>query len=604
MATNRYTELTPSQFDPLKLEEIMMVPAMKRKQHDDLLAKQELIRSGLAKVNPLDVHYNEAVKLKQDLESQMDKTAGELAQKGISPDMNAKLIAMNRQYNDLVSPTGRIGQINTAYAAEAAAKKSFMENPAYKEYPPEAIQKAWQTHRSKYAGYETPGDPTSKIVNIGDLSGPKYEDMQKDFMDLSSRLGEQTRTQLQRMGAHFEAGPFGGVIMKTADGETINTDNDKNLKALAETMKTKYLMPTGEGYKSREFAGYDKQNTLDQLNSMMGIPAIDKEIKRMNYGDQFINAPSDGTKKEKQPTPPTVLQQGLVSNEVKNRKLAEEIEGPGVMSLLWSLTGVGDPLSMTTQNNGLAPSEIQARNKSIEEQKQIVLQGLIGAGKLPKNATYKDQKTKDVVIEYLKNNAVTSATEYVTLDREQDPYLGASKLAPKDVKERSLSLQKDLFNNRSNLVLETGGEMDNQWIKDNVKSISYDSYVAPGSRPDKGMFKNPKDNILSSQVNLTLNDGRVVTGHISRNSAERETPEYKASEKLYHLVNAGTGFANLTTKVKPQYLPKGYKDLNIMFDTNKRTYFLTGHNTAGKKISVSLPEADFKNAIMENELMR
>ena len=41
---NRYTQLSPSQFSPLSLEEIMLVPSMKRKQHDDLLAKQEFLR--------------------------------------------------------------------------------------------------------------------------------------------------------------------------------------------------------------------------------------------------------------------------------------------------------------------------------------------------------------------------------------------------------------------------------------------------------------------------------------------------------------------------------------------------------------------------------
>ena len=60
---NRYTSITPSQFSPLSLEEIMLVPSMKRKQHDDILAKQEILRGELAKVNPLDVHFDEAVKL-------------------------------------------------------------------------------------------------------------------------------------------------------------------------------------------------------------------------------------------------------------------------------------------------------------------------------------------------------------------------------------------------------------------------------------------------------------------------------------------------------------------------------------------------------------
>lgn len=298
MAVNRYTSLTPSKFNPLSLEEIMLVPSMKRQQHNDILAKQEIIRGELAKVNPLDVHFDEAVKLREEMNNKLTAQAEQLANSGIDPNSQGQFLALNREYQNLTGPTGRLGQINNAFKIEAEEKKKFFENPAYKDYGVDALERAWKKHRSieNYSGYDAEGN----ITNIGMLSAPKYEDMQKDFMELSSILGEDTKTYLNNIGAHFQPGPFGGLIMVSADGKTINTSNDKNLDALAKKMEAKYLKEQGEGYKSREFAGYDKQNTLDQLNNMLNIPRVDKTLKDLNYSYQNINNPFAGTESETQ----------------------------------------------------------------------------------------------------------------------------------------------------------------------------------------------------------------------------------------------------------------------------------------------------------------
>ena len=67
---NRYTSITPSQFNPLSLEEIMLVPSMKRKEHNDILAKQEILRGELAKVDPDEKYFNEALQERQRLNNQ------------------------------------------------------------------------------------------------------------------------------------------------------------------------------------------------------------------------------------------------------------------------------------------------------------------------------------------------------------------------------------------------------------------------------------------------------------------------------------------------------------------------------------------------------
>ena len=68
---NRYDNGSVSNFNPLSLQEVMMVPLMQRQKHDQLIAQQEMLRQGLAKVDPLDVHMNEALNVKSGIENKL-----------------------------------------------------------------------------------------------------------------------------------------------------------------------------------------------------------------------------------------------------------------------------------------------------------------------------------------------------------------------------------------------------------------------------------------------------------------------------------------------------------------------------------------------------
>ena len=75
MEINRYTNLTPSRYNPLSYQELAATPAAQRARHDQLIAQQEILRQGLAKVDPLDVHVNEALTLKNDINNQINDQA-------------------------------------------------------------------------------------------------------------------------------------------------------------------------------------------------------------------------------------------------------------------------------------------------------------------------------------------------------------------------------------------------------------------------------------------------------------------------------------------------------------------------------------------------
>ena len=121
---NRYTSITPSQFSPLSLEEIMLVPAMKRKQHDDTVKGLEEIRAKLANVDPEDKYFEEAVKLREQLNNKLSSQVEQINTEGFNPNSTGQFLAMNREYQDMMSPTGKLGMINQ----EKKNTQAYIEN--------------------------------------------------------------------------------------------------------------------------------------------------------------------------------------------------------------------------------------------------------------------------------------------------------------------------------------------------------------------------------------------------------------------------------------------------------------------------------------------
>jgi hypothetical protein len=108
---NRYDSGSVSNFNPLSFQELSIAPMMQRQKHDEAIAKADALR---IKADPLPVHLNRAVELKNQMDNEIAKNVDELNTNGYNPTTFQNIKKLNRQYNDLISPTGEIGQINAA----------------------------------------------------------------------------------------------------------------------------------------------------------------------------------------------------------------------------------------------------------------------------------------------------------------------------------------------------------------------------------------------------------------------------------------------------------------------------------------------------------
>ena len=269
---NRYTQLSPSQFSPLSLEEIMLVPSMKRKQHDDLLAKQEFLRGELAKVDPHEKYFNEAVQERQRLNDQLLAQSEQLAKEGVTSNTQSQFLKMNRDYQDSTSPTGKLGMINQHKKDVAATEKEYRDLAIKMGIPPSIsehwIQQAMDNHMKKTPLY----DENGRVIPFKiDKNLVEKVDINKDFSDEAAKLGFTT-TGEDNIWSNIVTSPDGRYtyVNKTGSGNK-DTDNVANINALVNYMNAKVNDPSSKEGQWIDYARLNKQSLLDSLQKQSGI---------------------------------------------------------------------------------------------------------------------------------------------------------------------------------------------------------------------------------------------------------------------------------------------------------------------------------------------
>jgi hypothetical protein len=285
---NRFDNGSVSAYKPQSFQELAFVPMMKRKQHDELEAAYIN-----AKVNtdPLDVHKDEALRLKNEIEGKVSSLSEQLSTKGITPEARSSFLKFNKEYQDLISPTGRIGQINNAKKVYAEEFKEYLEDATKnKGFSREDALYNWQTqHHPKYTGY----NDAREIKNIDSYGAPKRHILQEDLKLVKSLLGENTQTIMKNNGFSFGEGPNGSIIIQDGKGRLVETSNYPQLKEAQEYLTSRWIQPTGEGTISARFERQDPKRIIDEINNGLGMMKSYKldDTRETDYSIQGYTAP-------------------------------------------------------------------------------------------------------------------------------------------------------------------------------------------------------------------------------------------------------------------------------------------------------------------------
>lgn len=146
---NRYTNLTPARYNPMSLEEIMMVPMMKQKMHDQ--ASANAYAMGLFDNKYLPQDKDKVMSGISEIQNEIKDIEDELSNKGYNPSMSKKLINLKRKRDAFLTGEGVGARGQAAYDAHMALKDHIMKS---KDYFPSDRQRVIDYSLGRYTGMD------------------------------------------------------------------------------------------------------------------------------------------------------------------------------------------------------------------------------------------------------------------------------------------------------------------------------------------------------------------------------------------------------------------------------------------------------------------
>lgn len=593
MATNRYSNGTVAKFNPLSFQELSAAPLMQRQKHDQLIAQQEMLRQGLAKVDPLDVHMNEALNVKSGIENKLRSQAELLSKEGINPNTQGEFLALNREYQNLVSPTGRLGQINAAKQVYAKNFNDYLEDAQKtKGWSRERALANWNKFSKQYTGFE--GD---KISNIGQLGAPKYIDVAERVQNYAKEAG-MTSQEFARSSGALSFDSSGNRFVVNSNSKNLTSSNVNQLNQVAQLLNRELSDPNSEVRRSVEF---DEQNPNTVMQNVISQLGIYKDVKTSSEQGRSVGS-VDWKKTDETDDSSMDLEAVNVEgvNITKNSDLLSKLNGTGGIRTRnkEEAKKEGNPL-------GGSVFRIDTNNKdevlNSQEYKNLA-RGIARTQKLGNDL--KSPIVQNAVKKYLNENKdVTVQNRYVDPNTSKQGMLFASKeLTGKDSKEKAGNLILERVRRGAfDMVDEEGNKID----KNDVGNFDfvYSGDMTPKSqigKKGKGLFTNPKQNIgARTGVLVDKETGESKTVYVSRSSNDFDTPQFKAMETINGISKIADVQPGIYHKVKaPLFQQYGLKNVEVKYNKNKNTYNLSYTDNDGTNVDQEFPDEKFQEFIL------
>lgn len=530
MGMNRYDNGSVSAYTPQTMQELAFVPMMQRQKHDALLAQQESIRAGLAKVDPYDKHFDEAVKLKKDIESQIDAQAEELAKHGVSNDMTGKVISLNRQYQDLISPTGKLGQIN-------AEKQNILK--INEEYDKLGKEKGWGQDRINYWKEKALQDYNQTSVydknnKILKYTGPKdianKIDLNKRLDDLATHAGMTTEEFKQGLPIAVGQDESGYFTQGHQMSGWSKAKNRPQVTAAYNMLIKELNDPTSEVRKSANYEGRNLNNLQDILGTQKEIYMKDSKSNESDYTlDHFGSGPN----KTKDPTS---IYNDAIQDPTSIQNLDKDIHDIDFTDIGKNRPSTGPAKESAEANGQVDYSHFGGKytykdilNPLQRRFYETASKRLIANGKLPKNANIDDPKNAAVIGFYLKNHMKfpTVANDIVRADVAIDNKLFTGNLASKDQNSRNATLKQDVEGDyplRTMVDVKTGKKIKLE-EGDTVDYLGVDS---PINYRNYNFGNNRAQSVMAHRAHVLDKDGNVKANvAISRSPNEMDDQNFK-----------------------------------------------------------------------------
>jgi hypothetical protein len=274
---NRYDSGTVAKFNPLSFQEIMLAPAMMRQKHDSSIAAAEAMRLN---PNPLDKHFNRALELKQQMDNRISSEVDKLNKEGFNPNTVQNITKLNREYQDLIAPTGEVGKINTAKVIYDTEKANFLKSAEANKIGSQRALELWNNKTSNYTGF---GDDGKSITNVTPQGVAAFQDYGQQLSRANSILGETIKGFPTGGGYHLEQAPDGGTVFVDKQGNRVTGSNAKQVESAYNSFRDSWINGEGAEYARDAGLGIDEARIRNDFNSMLKYSDITKEDINRSY---------------------------------------------------------------------------------------------------------------------------------------------------------------------------------------------------------------------------------------------------------------------------------------------------------------------------------
>lgn len=551
---NRYDDISVAKFNPLSMQEVMMVPMIKRKQHDDLIAQQELIKQGLAKVDPLDKHYGEALRLKNELESKIDGYANKLAKEGVNTQMTGEMIALNRDYQNKIGPMGAIGQINAAKKAYEEESANYLKQATAMKYSPETVQKHLSQIQSKY-NQDPIYDKNGKVTAL------KIDELPPNYLNHL----EEARSYFKEMGIDEKewSNATAGIVFDPKLGQYVasqthggsRTTNAPQQQFVLNFMNNRIGNQNGDLRKSLDYQGIDPNQAIQDIQDMSGIYRKRGEGNKQTYDISNYSGP---TKSEEVAGGGTAISEAVEMQDVVGEALEKlnlytnglQVK-PVAGSPMMMGTDGGQEIKNGTKNMTMEQRATHFKNTLTPEQQRMysdTFNAKVAQGKIKKGTNMYSEEATKVIQDTWKTRSNLSFSNNVEIPGSSTSYLASPTMDRTEAKDRDAFVVNRIALARKNgqqvLYDEKGKPISLDNVKGNIRLVGH--YNPANILPAFG--GNPDNTISPHVIEYMGTDDKLHTAIMPRDVNEIKTnPYFRAARVINKTVNkASTNAGDFT----------------------------------------------------------
>ena len=575
---NRYDVASVAKFNPLSYQEIMTAPLAMREKHDSLDAQRELLRQGLAKINPHEKYYEEAVKLKDELNNQINTQADLLAKEGVNPNSQSEFLKLNRNYQETMSPTGKLGMINAHNVNLQSTYKNYIDEAIKADQSP-AIAKLHADQAIQKHMKDPLYDEKGRVVDFSaGNAAPKYIDNVKWINDLASKVGFTQSNWAQASSGMSKNADGRFVVNESAKGMT--KDNIENLNRLAQAANREVSDPASE---IRQNIDYNFKNPQTELDSMLNqlYARRERESGITDRNKSIGSVDWNKVGEDKKPGDPEMKGYNLSDGKTftTNTKLMEEL---GLTKNV-KIDTSSFP-QFTNEERGALPINMVSNNKNDKPQRSEDYKKLaISLNRtLPSNQRFKSgsKEEENAVKAYLTKYGNTTIQNRVIDPYSHDTGLMFADETLKDVTKAQQNLWKRVKNGSSTLVDDEGKE----YTKDEIAKISKFSYDGDLTA-DSNVYvftKDKRKNYIPHFGTIIIgtgDDAKLKNVYVSRNSDDFEKPQYKGAvdkNKINNIVKSGPNRYHLfKSNGIAAFKNYGMKNVEMKYNEGSKSYDLS-----------------------------